>query len=70
MASPRTVADIEVYRSANVFIREYGEDADIEAPMATNVRYGSKADIHRHSQLRPLLGVKRTFQGHCRDFAV
>jgi hypothetical protein len=25
-----------------------------------NVRYGSLADIQRHTQLRPLSGVKRT----------
>ena len=63
MASPRMVADIEVYRSANVFIREYGKDADVEAPMATNVRFGSKADIPRHPVECPLLGAKRTFKG-------
>ncbi len=27
------VADIEVYRSANVFIREYGEDAGVRLPL-------------------------------------
>ena len=62
MASPRMVADIEVYRSADVFIREHGEDADVEAPMATNARYGSKAAINSVTHLRPLTGVKRTFR--------
>ncbi len=32
--------------------------ADSHNPL--NVRFGSKADIHRHSHLRPLSGAKRT----------
>ncbi len=30
------------------------------SPSATNVRFGSKADIPHHTHLCPLLGVKRT----------
>ncbi len=40
-----------------------------EARGIVNVRYGSKADIPRHSHLCLLLGVKRTSKGHCRDVA-
>ncbi len=41
MASSRMVTEIDLYRCANVLIREHGEDANIEAPIPTNVRYGS-----------------------------
>ncbi len=54
------IHDLDIYRSAQVLIREHGEEADIEAPVAMNVRFGSKADIPRHSHLCPLLGVKQT----------
>ena len=54
------VTGIDLYRSTNVSIWEYGEEADIEAPVATNVRF-----------LRPkrscaseclLTGEERTFE--------
>ncbi len=31
MASPQMVADLDIYRTANVLIREHGEDAALEA---------------------------------------
>jgi hypothetical protein len=42
-------SDLDIYRSANVLIREHGEDASPEAPSSANVRFGSKADIPRPS---------------------
>ncbi len=50
----------DIFRSNNALIQKYGQDAAPEAPSSGNVRFGSEADILRHTQLRPLSGVKRT----------
>ncbi len=66
MASSRMVTEIDLYRCANVLIREHGEDANIEAPIPTNVRYGSFADMQQGPRERPLPGAKQTYLGQPR----
>ena len=44
MASPRMVADIDIFRSAQVLIREHGEDAAIEAAMRADAMVGAEAE--------------------------
>jgi hypothetical protein len=61
-------SDLDIYRSANVLIREHGEDASLEAPSNANDRFGSQADVPRHTHLRPVSGVKRTLSGPKRTF--
>jgi hypothetical protein len=55
------IRDPNIFRSGNAPIHKHGHDVAPEAPSTLNVRYGSKADISRHSHLCPLSGVKRTF---------
>ncbi len=37
-------SDLDIYRSANVLIREYGEDAGLEAAMRADVMVGAEAE--------------------------
>ena len=46
------VADIEVYRSANVLIREHGEDAALEAAMRADAML-EKGDLEGLARKQP-----------------
>ncbi len=38
------IRDLDIYRSANVLIREHGEDAVLEAAMRADVMVGAEAE--------------------------
>ncbi len=61
------IHDLGIFRGSNVLIHKRGQDVAPEASSSGNVRFGSKADIPRHTLLCPLLGAKQTlnvcFQG-------
>ncbi len=47
------ILDLDIYRSANVLIREHGEDAVLEAAMRADVMVGAEAECNnRLSDMR------------------
>ncbi len=61
-----TAADLDIYRSANVLIREYGEDAALDATTRA-IAMLDKGDLDRYAVWKRILRAVEEIQRKERD---